>query len=440
MGEGDLRERGGQTFIAKPESNYRYWAVFLIAMAITVNYIDRVNIGVATPTLMKVFHLSASQMGVLMSAFFWSYTLMMIPVGALLNRFGPKVLMFVSCFSWGLVTVLTSLVKGFGSLLAVRIGLGITEAPSYPAAPRVVSVWVPNRERTFASACFDCCARVGNAFAPPLVALIIAAWGWRASFVISGLIAVVYSFIWLAFYKDPDEHPKITESELAYIRQDEILDEEGQVVTRQIPVLRLFTYRVIIQICLAYALYMYFWTTFNLWVPSYMMNVRGLSLTKMGFAAMLPYIAGVVMELLGGAIFDRWYRRGATITTLRRVGMGVGMIGGAVALFLATRASSPGMAVFWLTVSMGVFSFGASNVWAIPSDVAPYGQAGGVGGVYSFVGNFGSLVGPMLTGIIVDSPLGYNGALYVMCLLSFIGALLYMTCRYERLEPKEADL
>ncbi|TEB14954.1 putative galactarate transporter [Pelotomaculum sp. FP] len=423
---------------AKPASNYRYMAIFLIAMAITVNYIDRVNIAVATPTLMTVLGLSASQMGVLMSAFFWSYTLMMIPVGALLNKFGPKMLMFYSCLGWGLVTVMTSLVNSFGSFLAVRIGLGITEAPSYPAAPRVVSVWVPKRERTMASACFDCCARVGNAFAPPLVAFIIVAWGWKASFVVSGMIAVVYSFVWLYLYKDPDEHPKVTDSELAYIRQDEVLTEEGQVVVKPIPLAKLFTYRVILQLCGGYALYMYFWTTFNSWIPAYMMKVCGLSLKSMGFAAMFPYIAGVSMELLGGFVFDRWFRRGATITAIRRTGMGVGMIGGAIALYLATHAaaSSPAMAIFWLTCSMGIFSFGASNVWAIPTDVAPYGQAGGVGGVYSFVGNFGSLLGPIVTGIIVDTAFGYNGALIVMCILSALGALLYMTCKYERLEPK----
>lgn len=423
---------------AKPASNYRYMAVFLIAMAITINYIDRVNIAVATPTLMTVFGLSASQMGVLMSAFFWSYTLMMIPVGALLNKFGPKMLMFYSCLGWGLVTMLTALVSGFGSFLAVRIGLGITEASSYPAAPRVVSVWVPKRERTMASACFDCCARVGNAFAPPLVAMIIVAWGWKASFVVSGALAVIYSFIWLYYYKDPDEHPKVTDSELAYIRQDEVLSEEGQVVVKPIPLVKLFTYRVILQLCGGYALYMYFWTTFNSWIPAYMMNVCGLSLKSMGFAAMLPYVAGVSMELLGGFVFDRWFRSGATITAIRRTGMGVGMIGGAIFLYMATQAaaSSPAMAILWLTCSMGIFSFGASNVWAIPTDVAPYGQAGGVGGVYSFIGNFGSLLGPIVTGIIVDTAFGYNGALIVMCILSAFGALLYMTAKYERLEPK----
>jgi len=422
----------------KPASNYRFTAVFLIAMAITINYIDRVNIAVATPTLMAVFGLSASQMGVLMSAFFWSYTLMMIPVGALLNKFGPKMLMFYSCLGWGLVTVLTAFVGGFGSFLAVRIGLGVTEASSYPTAPRVVSVWVPKRERTMASACFDCCARVGNAFAPPLVALIIIAWGWKASFVVSGALAVIYSFIWLYYYKDPDEHPKVTESELAYIRQDEVISEEGQVVVKPIPLVKLFTYPVVLQLCTGYALYMYFWTTFNSWIPAYMMNVGGLSLKAMGFAAMYPYIAGVSMELLGGYVFDRWFRSGATITAIRRTGMGVGMIGGAIFLYLATQAAatSPSMCIFWLTCSMGIFSFGASNVWAIPTDVAPYGQAGGVGGVYSFVGNFGSLLGPIVTGVIVDTAFGYNGALIVMCVLSALGALLYMSAKYERLEPK----
>ncbi|NPV27547.1 MAG: MFS transporter [Firmicutes bacterium] len=425
--------------IQKPASNYRYWAVLLISLAITINYIDRVNLAVAAPDLRKALNLSASEMGVLMSAFFWSYTLTMIPAGALLNKFGPKWVMFFSCFGWGAVTMLTAAVRGFGTFMAVRIGLGLTEAPGFPAGARVVSVWTPKRERTFCSACFDCCARVGNAFAPPLVALIIVHWGWKMSFVITGAIAVVYSFIWLLAYKDPDEHPKVTKSELDYIRQDELISDEGHVIVKPIPMYRLFTYRVVVQVCIAYALYLYVWTAFNYWVPSYLMAARGLSLKAMGFAAMYPYIAGVTLELIGGAVFDRWYRSGATITTLRRTGMSIAMIGAAVFLYMTMQATTANAAIFWLTCTMGIFSFGASNVWAIPSDIAPYGQAGGVGGVYNFVGNFGALVAPMVSGFMVDSKFGYNGAFWVCVACAVVGALLFATNNYDRLEPKAAD-
>ena len=420
----------------KPETNYRWAAVALVSAAILLNYLDRVNISVATPTLMAELGLTATQMGILMSAFFWSYTLMMLPSGWLLNRFGPKVTLFGSLFGWGGVTMLTGTVSSFATFFAVRIGLGVTEAPGFPSASRVVAVWTPLRERTFASACFDCSARIGSAFAPPLVAAIILLWGWRMSFVITGGLALLYSFVWMALYKEPDDHPKVTKSELDYIRQDEVVDESGKVVVKPIPMLELFTYRRVLQVAVAYGLYLYVWTVFNTWMPTYLVQVRELSTMTMGWYAMIPYVVAVIGELIGGQVFDRWFRSGASVSTLRRTGMGIGLIGTAIFIYLCMQASSAPMAIFWISCFMGIFAFGASNVWAIPGDIAPYGQSGGVGGVYNFIGNFGSLLAPMVTGFFVDSIYGFNGAFTVCVVLSIIAGLLFIFNTYERLEPK----
>ena len=188
--------------IAKLETGSRWYIVVLLAMGTAINYIDRVNFGVATPTLMKEFGYGTAEMGILMSAFFWSYTITMIPSGYLLNKFGPKKVLGFAGFAWGSVTMLVGACVGFYSFLALRIGIGITEAPVYPSNARVVSVWVPKRERTFASSIFDCCARVGGASAPPIVAFIIAEWGWRTSFVVTGAMAVAWAIWWLLAYHD----------------------------------------------------------------------------------------------------------------------------------------------------------------------------------------------------------------------------------------------
>jgi MFS family permease len=158
----------------------------------------------------------------------------------------------------------------------------------------------------------------------------------------------------------------------------------------------------------------------------------------MGFAASVPYIIAVFCELGGGKIFDRWYEKGATISQLRRTGMGIGMFGAAIFIGLVMQAGTPFWAVFWLSAFMGIFSFGASNVWAIPSDIAPYGQAGGVGGVYNFVGNFGALVAPMITGYLAETKYGFNGAFAVCVALCILGGFLYIFNTYDRLKPKAA--
>ena len=152
---------------AKLETGSRWYIVVLLALGTAINYIDRVNFAVATPTLMKEFGLGTAEMGILMSAFFWSYTIAMLPSGYLLNKFGPKKVLGFAGFAWGTVTMLVAVCVGFYSFLALRIGLGVTEAPAFPANARVVSVWVPKRERTFASSIFDCSARAGGALHHP---------------------------------------------------------------------------------------------------------------------------------------------------------------------------------------------------------------------------------------------------------------------------------
>jgi len=422
----------------KPESNYRYMAVFLVSMTILINYMDRVNLSVATPTLMKVLGLSGTQMGVLMSAFYWSYLLMMVPAGFLLNKFGPRLVMGWSVTSWGFVTVLTAAVGNFASFLAVRIGLGITEAPAFPASARVVSVWIPKRERNLSTACFDTSARIGAAVTPPIVAWLIINYGWRMSFVITGAIAVLYGIYFLFAYKEPDEHPLVTESELAYIRQDEVITASGEIETKPIPMMQLFTYRRFLQVSFGYFIFMYVWTTFNSWMPTYLVQARGMSLKEMGIAAMIPYAFAVLCELSGGFAVDKLYQKGIPLSTVRRNTMGLMMVLTAIFIYLTLVATSPYMNIFWLSLCMGTVAITATNIWAVPQDLAPYGQAGGVGGAYSFLGNWGSLLAPMIGGILIDSIWGFN-AVFGICLVgSLFCAASYYFMDYSRLEPKKA--
>ena len=422
----------------KLETGARWYLVVLMAVGTMINYIDRVNFAVATPTLMKEFGLGTAEMGILMSAFFWSYTIAMLPSGYLLNKLGPKKVLGIAGVAWGAVTMLVAGCVGFYSFLALRIGLGVTEAPAFPANARVVSVWVPKRERTFASSIFDCSAWAGGAFAPPIVAFIIAAWGWKMSFVVTGAMAVAWAIWWLLAYHEPADHPRISKSELDYIRQDEVITDQGTVHVEPISMARLATYPVILKACVAYAFYLYIWTVFLYWIPTYLMKARGLSLKEMGIAASIPYIVAVCLELTGGKFFDTWYRKGASITLLRRTGMGISMFGAAFFILMCMRADTAFWAIFWLSAFAGIFGFGASNVWAIPSDLAPYGQAGGVGGVYNFVGNFGALIAPMITGYLAATKYGFNGAFAVCVAVAVLGGLLFVFNSYERLKPKEA--
>jgi ACS family glucarate transporter-like MFS transporter len=305
----------------------------------------------------------------------------------------------------------------------------------------VVAVWVPNRERTLASGAFDCCARVGTAFAPPLVVWIIMNWGWKASFMITGGIAIVFGIIWLFSYHEPDDHPKVSKSELEYIRQDEVRDESGNIKTSApIPMRKFIFYPRLVQAALAYGCYLYVWNTFTTWMPSFFVVARDFSMTSMGNAAMIPYLAAVILELIGSVIFDRWHRAGASITKLRRTGMSISLIGSAIFIFIAIQATTPFWIVFFLSAFAGISGLGAGNVQAVPVDLAPYGQAGGISGFYALGGALGSFFAPMVTGFIIDTKFGYNGGFIVSAVVALIGAALYIFNKYERLEVREKDL
>ena len=417
----------------KPGSNYRWWSMILVCTAIAISYIDRVNLGVAAPTLMKEFGLTPADMGVLLSAFFWSYVLCMMPIGILLNRIGSKMIMFFSCLGWGLVTMATAFVAGYWSLFAIRVLLGATESSSFPTSARVVSVWIPKEERTLASAAFDSAARVGSAFTPPLIVWVIINYSWQLSFAVTGFLAVLFSFVWLKHYHEPENHPKVTQSELEYIRQSQVVEpNETSVKPKMIPIVKLFTYRRINLMCLGFFMYIYFWTTFNLWVPSYLVQAKGFDLKAMGFAAMYPYIAGLVMELIGAWLFDCWVRSGATLNKVRRTAMGVGMGLAAVSIYFTVYATDPNMIIFWLCSAMGWCSVGAASVWAITVDIAPAGQVGSVASTQGAIGNLGSVLSPLVTGFMANSIWGYKGAFLVLCLSAVLSALAYVLNEYNQ--------
>jgi sugar phosphate permease len=410
-------------------------------LCIVINYIDRVNFGVATPTIMEVFNLTSTEIGIMGSAFFIPYMLMMIPTGYMLNRFGPKRVMGGALFMWGLSTMATALAFNFVTFFMTRIAMGIFEAPGYPAASRVTSVWIPNRERTFWTGFFDGCARIGMVFAPPLVVWIIINWGWQTSFVITGAMAVIMGIIWQFVYFEPDDHPTVSKSELAYIRQEEVTDDSGKVLrVPPIPMRRFIFYPSLVRVSLAYGCYLYVWNTFTAWMPAFFVQARGFSMASMGAVVMLPYLTAIVLELLAGHfLFDKWYRRGGSLTAIRRTGMSISLFGSALFICLAIYVTDPFWIVVFLCGFAGISGFGAGNVQTPPVDLSPYGQAGGFSGFYAFGGALGSFFAPMATGMMIQSQYGFEGGFFLSAVVAALGAILYCSLRYDRLTLRPAD-
>ena len=209
------------------------WAVAVFcAFGLAINYIDRSAISVSLPFMTQDFHLTATEKGLVLSAFSWSYALMQLPAGRLIDRFGERVMFGASVLIWSLFTAATAFVSSFATLLGLRLGLGVGEAGAYPGAAKTVSNWFPLRLRGRATSVYDSGARIGSAAATPLIALIIGLWGWRAVFLFAGTLGVLWAIGWWAWYRRPDIKAGVNDAERAIIHESH-REEDAITCTRR---------------------------------------------------------------------------------------------------------------------------------------------------------------------------------------------------------------
>jgi len=244
---------------------------FLLAV---VTYLDRVCISAAAPSIMEELHLSVLQMSVVFSAFTLSYSLFEVPSGWLGDVKGPRRVLTRIVLWWSAFTMLTGAAQGFRSLVLIRFLFGAGEAGAFPNIARSFSRWFPPRERGRANGVMFLGSRLGGMLSAPVALVIIARWGWRESFVVFGLVGIVWAAAWYAWYRDrPEEHPAMTAAELAVIRADADRAAGGE----RTPWALLLRSRNLYAICamyfaFGYGLYFYF-----TWLPTYLIRVLGFS-------------------------------------------------------------------------------------------------------------------------------------------------------------------
>src|SRR5207248_3336209 len=191
----------------------RWGIAALLGVGIIINYFDRVNLSVATTSLIKEFHFTNTDIGLLLSAYLWSYTLLQIPVGTILDRIGVKWIMRVGTVIWSIASFMTAIVSGFGLIILSRILLGIGEAPAFPGSSKATGYWFPVRERGRATTFFDASAKFSSSLGLPVVALAVASWGWRAGFWMTGILSLIYALVFWLLYRNPRESRRLSEAE-----------------------------------------------------------------------------------------------------------------------------------------------------------------------------------------------------------------------------------
>jgi sugar phosphate permease len=402
----------------------RWLMVWLCFAALAVNYTDRANLAVAAPSIKAALHVDNTTMGFLLGSFFWTYAIMQLPAGWLVDRFGARLMFPIAVCWWSLFTALTAVANSAATLFGFRLLLGAGEAGGYPSSARVVSRWFPPHERGFASSIFDSGSRAGNLVAIPLCAWLIGSFGWRASFVVTGLLGFVWAAAWLIIYRKPEQHPDVTPEALREMASHRAAPPADEPAMRWID---LFRYRTIWGMmigffCLNFVIYF-----FITWFPTYLMSARHFSLKQFGTLGLIPGLIAIPGGWLGGFTSDWLYRRGWSLTAARKTCLVGGMLLSS-SITLAAIVPAAWMALALFGLAYAALAFTAASIWSLPGDVAPTrAQVASIGGIQNFASNIAGVVTTSFTGVMLTIthgsfliPLATAGGL---CL---VGAAMYL--------------
>jgi ACS family D-galactonate transporter-like MFS transporter len=407
----------------------------LLVLATTINYVDRSNLSIVAPALSRELGLDPVRMGLLFSAFAWSYAIANLPGGWLIDRFGSRAVYGIAQLAWSAATLGLGLVSGFVPLFALRFAVGLAEAPAFPVNNRVVSTWFPQGERGRATSTYAMGQYIGSALLSPLLFWMAATLGWRSVFWVTGLAGIASAILWFAVYRDPRRSTRANAQELATITAGGALTEmparervSGERIARllrerQVWALGLGKFAVMSSL--------YFLLT---WFPTYLVRERGLTALGAGAATSLPYVAATLGVLLGGAWSDWLLRRGAGISAARKIPIVTGFLG-ATSIVLANYVSGTAAALAILTIAF--FAQGvSSNSWSIIAEVAPRSMMGTTGGIINFAGHIAGITTPIIIGYILRATQSFELVLAYVSLAGIVGALSYTVLigRIHRIE------
>jgi ACS family glucarate transporter-like MFS transporter len=429
----------------------RFQILLLIFLLTTINYADRATFSIAGDAASRDLGLDPVQMGYILSAFAWAYVIGQIPGGALLDRFGTKLIYTVAIAAWSFFT----LVQGFSGFLAggaifiglflMRFMVGLSESPSFPGNARLVAAWFPGSERGTASAIFNSAQYFSLVVFAPFMGWLVHTFDWHSVFFVMGGLGLVAAFVFWKMIRSPADHPRVNAAELAHIEAGGgLIRMEDRAVTKSAAfswnnVKQVLGSRMLMGVFIGqYGINVltYFFVT---WFPIYLVKERGLNILEAGFAAAAPALCGFAGGVLGGVISDALLKRTGSLTVARKTPLLIGMILAALIISCAYIEQE------WLViVMMAVAFFGkgiASLGWAVVSDTSPREFVGVTGGIFNTFGNTAGIVTPIVIGYIVAATGSFDGALWFVglhCLL-VVAAYFLITGKIERLTLKAQE-
>jgi ACS family D-galactonate transporter-like MFS transporter len=397
----------------------------LITGGTMINYMDRTVLGVAAPFLSKDLRLDPAVLGIVFSAFSWTYAAAQIPGGAFLDRFGSKITYALSLTFWSLFTLLQGFAGGLGALLSFRLGLGVAEAPCFPTNSRVISTWFPQHERARATGVYSVGEYVGLAFLSPLLFWVIASFGWRSLFWGVGVLGVCFGLLWFATYREPHESKLVNQAELDYIAAGGGIAKHAENTRFSWALLgKLLRSRQIVGAGIGQFAGNCTLVFFLTWFPTYLATERHMGFLKVGIYTVLPFIAASVGVISGGWISDVLLRRTGSANIARKLPMIAGLL--LASTIMTANFVSSNEAVIAI-MSAAFFGQGLVGLgWTVITDIAPKKAMGLAAGVFNLATNMAGIVTPLGVGFIVKATGSFVWALAMVAGLALLGAFSYL--------------
>ncbi len=405
---------------------HRWGIALLLGFGVLVNYFDRVNLSVSRDALQDAFGISAVMFGYLSSAYNWTYALLQLPSGLLLDRFGVRRVGIVSTIIWSVASFAAAISGGIGALFASRLLLGIGEAPTFPAYAKATGYWFPKDERSLATAMFDAAAKFSSAIGIPVLGLVLLHFGWRWNFVATGLISVGFFVLFNAYYRNPSEDKLLSSAEREYIARGGAQPEDRVRAAKGAPLAYLLRQHRVWGLALGFASYNYSFYLLLTWLPSYLSTVHHVDLLHSALYTSVPWLIATAMDLVvGGWLVDALIQRGWNPVRVRQVvliggtALGLGVLG-------AANANSAVSALFWISVALGGLSAASPVGWSIPSLIAPKESVGTVGGILNFCNQLSGIAAPIVTGYVVQATHSFFWAFAAAGIFLLIGIAGYV--------------
>lgn len=443
-------ETSGDAKPALSVGHFRWVICALLFFAATVNYIDRQVLSILKPTLEHEFGWSETDYGWIVFSFQTAYAIGLLIVGRLMDRFGTKKGFAYSITLWSLAalahawalpigaavaTILT--VFGFVSqstaftsvvgFIVVRFLLGLGEAGNFPASIKTVAEWFPKKERALATGIFNSGTNIGALATPLLVPLVVLYWGWYEAFIITGVIGFIWLAFWLLIYRKPEEHPKLTRGELAYIQSDPTEP------TVRIPWKRLFPHRQTWAFAVGKFMTDPIWWVYLFWLPDFLNKKHGLDLKTFGLPIAIIYIIADVGSIGGGYISSRLIKQGWSINSSRKTAMLICALA-VVPIVIASMTSSLWLAVILIGIAAAAHQGWSANIFTLSSDMFPKQAVGSVVGIGGMFGAIGGMVISPLVGYILQTTGSYV-PIFIIAASAYLVALFIIHLLAPKLEP-----